>query len=58
MNEKCGDCGSELYDSPSPSHTGEKEHFCKAIQGMVIGNSKPELVSESEPKKKKSTRSF
>jgi len=55
MSQKCGDCGAELYDSPNPLHKGEKEHFCRATQGMVIGSSKPKLVSESESKKKKST---
>ena len=54
---KCVDCGAELYPSPSPSHAGKNEHFCKAIQGMVIEGDRPQVVSEPESKKKKSTRS-
>jgi len=54
---KCNDCGAESYPSPSSSHKGKNEHFCKAIQGMVIEGERPQVVSEPKSKKKESTRS-
>ena len=55
MSKKCSDCGATLYPSPSPSQAGKMEHFCKAVNGMVIEAGTVKVVSESEPKKKKST---
>ena len=58
MSDKCPDCGAELYQSPSPSHAGKKEHFCSAVNGMVIEPGTTRVVSEPKPEKKKPTRSL
>jgi len=54
---KCPNCGKEPYPSPSAEHVGKKEHFCPVVNGMVIepGTIRVKVVSEPEPKKKRST---
>jgi len=54
MSDKCPDCGKKLYPSPSPNNVGKLEHFCPAVNGMVIEPGTVKVESPPETKKKSS----